>query len=490
MQAKKGDILEHHFSHDPKDILQKGKCTYSDETYRHKLAKDILQRIKEIKVPTLYKYPPQGIEGKPYKIKDAQIIKAHTVRNELSFYEDENGEIAWGRNIDFEEDNTKHLLIRPDVAFFDHNDKPILLIEIFATHKIDDDKLFKIMRLKIDTVTVSIPKDSPTEIENTFYKTDRTKWVYNYEQEQIQYIRISSGDGEGIPPIDEFQRRLLKAVESYSCRAAQIRNIIRGITKVVESEPYKQVEADFRGEIERVAKNAEGNRGKLRNLQEQFTVQISGEFREEEKGLRNTQDRLIAEYNEWESKYLAKREELDRTQREYQSPEQAEIDRIETELAKLGSNGVSSQERIRQIAREQEEFRFGAFEEEKRIDTTRGKLSLESLEIDQRRANLSDTYARIEAGIREEFERYRATIIADFEAEESRIREEFERDRRESIEAIENRDSQRIPRINRRIKEIVEAGRHILSIEEGRRRNKTYERAKELFDSGAYKNWS
>jgi competence CoiA-like predicted nuclease len=46
MQAKKGEKYAHHFSHDPNDIDNKGKCTYSDETYRHQLAKDSLQYIE------------------------------------------------------------------------------------------------------------------------------------------------------------------------------------------------------------------------------------------------------------------------------------------------------------------------------------------------------------------------------------------------------------------------------------------------------------
>lgn len=40
--------------HDLKAVKNQKKCTYSDETYRHKLAKEILQRIKKIKVPVVY----------------------------------------------------------------------------------------------------------------------------------------------------------------------------------------------------------------------------------------------------------------------------------------------------------------------------------------------------------------------------------------------------------------------------------------------------
>ena len=144
MQAKKGGILTHHFAHDPKDILKKGKCIYSDETYRHKLAKEILQRIKQIKVPNLYKYPSLGIEGKPNKLREAWTVVASTVKNELTFYEDENGTICYGRDIVFE-GTEKFLLIKPDVTFFDKDENPILLIEIVATHKIDKNKLIKIL---------------------------------------------------------------------------------------------------------------------------------------------------------------------------------------------------------------------------------------------------------------------------------------------------------------------------------------------------------
>lgn len=167
MQAKKGEHKKHHFSHDPKDIAIKGKCTYSDETERHKIAKDILQRIKQIKVPALYKYPPQVVEGKSYKIRDAQVIKAFSVRNEISFYEDENGNLSYGSNIYSETGIKKYALIRPDITFFDVNEKPILLIELIATHDINEEKLSKIIRLGDDTIRISIPKESPEKIEES-----------------------------------------------------------------------------------------------------------------------------------------------------------------------------------------------------------------------------------------------------------------------------------------------------------------------------------
>ena len=93
MQAKKGKIKIHHFSHEPKDVTQTGKCTYSDETYRHKLAKEILLRIKQIKVPAVYKFPPKDFAGVANKIKDLEIIHASKVEIGLYFYESDDGTV-------------------------------------------------------------------------------------------------------------------------------------------------------------------------------------------------------------------------------------------------------------------------------------------------------------------------------------------------------------------------------------------------------------
>ena len=211
MIAKKGSIKTHHFAHDAKDIIGIEKCPYSDEQYRHKLGKEILQRIKQIKVPAVYILPLFDKEGKAMKISESKVVFANEVRIELEFYENDDGEIKFGRNIDYK-NTSKHLLFKPDVAFFDNKGKPILLIELVATHKVDVDKLAKIKLLGIDLIEVSIPKDSQEEIEATFYHTNRTQWLYNYEQENTQYIPIPQGNAEGISSINEFQRRIFESV--------------------------------------------------------------------------------------------------------------------------------------------------------------------------------------------------------------------------------------------------------------------------------------
>lgn len=190
MIAKKSDLelRRHHFAHFAVDVINKGKCTFSNETYRHNIAKKILQILKKIKVPPLYKLPPSGYDGKPNKLQDSKFIEADKVEIQMQFYETKEGKICWGRNKNDEEDKTKFNLFEPDVSFFDKNGNPILLIEIVATHDIDKDKLFKIQSLGIDTIKVKIPRSSKEEIENTFLTSNNTEWVYNYERETTEYI--------------------------------------------------------------------------------------------------------------------------------------------------------------------------------------------------------------------------------------------------------------------------------------------------------------
>ncbi len=136
MQAVRSVIQgrKSYFRHDVEANKSKGKCTYSDETYRHKIAKEALQISKRIKLPAILKHNP-GNQKDALLIKPPDYIEAHSVSIELSFYETDDGEVRWGKDIG------QNLLIRPNVTFFDNNGKPILLIEIVATHKLTEDKV-------------------------------------------------------------------------------------------------------------------------------------------------------------------------------------------------------------------------------------------------------------------------------------------------------------------------------------------------------------
>ncbi len=495
MIAKKGE-RKHHFAHDPKDVTIIGKCTYSDETYRHILAKDILQKIKQIKVPALYKLPPIGIEGKPNKIRDSHVIFAETVRNELTFYEDENGNVCHGRNINFESGSKKLHLITPDVTFFDSNNKPILIIEIVATHKPDKEKIVKIRNLGIDAVQVTIPSDSPEGIENTFFKTSRTEWLYNYERENTTYIPIPKGTHEDVLLTDEFQRKLFEATESYECRASEVRNLIRGLGKSLESEQFRNFNQRTRDEIQRVTNNTESFRFRLRDLQDNHKRAIEEEFRMAEESLGREEDEFRKrdeQFAETVREYEAKYEKF---KREYRPGFHSEIDRIENKFKRLGTSPNTFGDRIEEIRREENRMEQDYRNKAKGIDICTTKERDLITEIDGTREGLPDYYIKLKERARGEFERRTSELrqkASDIERgfieEEARVRDEFERLGRESIEAIKSRNSQRTPRINGRIKAIIEARRHIISIEQGRRSNKKYERAKEFFNSGAFKKW-
>jgi hypothetical protein len=134
------------------------------------------------------------------------------------------------------ESQQKYLLSKPDVVFFDSNGKPILLIEVVATHKVSTEKKVKLKRLGIDSIQIAIPKDSPENIEKTFRITERTKWIYSHEQENTPYIPIPFSDSTAILSVDEDQRKLLE--ESFICRKAEINNLIRTIRRCLESKQY------------------------------------------------------------------------------------------------------------------------------------------------------------------------------------------------------------------------------------------------------------
>lgn len=298
------------FRHDPKAMKGQPKCTYSDETHRHKLAKEILLRIKRVKVPALYKYPPNNINGFPNLISKPKFIEAEIVRAEIYFYENEFGDIFWNKTAFSDED--KYLLLKPDIVFFDKNEKPILLIEIVVTHKISEKKLLDLKRLGIDTIQITIPKDSPENIEKTFETTNRTKWIYNYEQEITEYIPVSDSNSEGISSIDEEQRKLFE--ESYKCRTAQINNLIRTITRCLESEQFRTIAEELESEISRVERNTERNRESLfqqrernarniNDLRNEIRTRINSKHNERRK-------RIEFQKSDLEERYNRKRNEI------------------------------------------------------------------------------------------------------------------------------------------------------------------------------------
>lgn len=90
---------QQYFGHAPKDVERKGQCTSSNETYRHKVGKDILQLIKEIRVSTVYVYPAVG-SGQPRRVREARLVQAHSVVIEWVFFENPDSETSYCQESD------------------------------------------------------------------------------------------------------------------------------------------------------------------------------------------------------------------------------------------------------------------------------------------------------------------------------------------------------------------------------------------------------
>lgn len=483
MEAVKKKNINHrsYFRHVPVDIAKDEKpCTFSNRKYRETLATDILQRLKSIKVPNIYKYPPKGEDGGPMLLEKSKFVTAKKVKSQLTFYEDCNGEIRHGKNPDIED---RYLLIRPDVTFFDANDKPILLIELVITHKVKEEKKIKLRRLGIDTISIIVPKSSEQEIENNFKTTKRVKWEYNGIEANTEYVRVSSGASEGILEFDEDQRRIFE--ESLTCRKARLNNTLRTIKRCLQSESYRRAEHDFESEISRIERATKAEREGLEEMEERFEREIYSRFEAKfddiERGREDIEERranLEEESRDLETRYFNKRREFDQ--------EEAGISRSIREHSDLGesSEGVRTKFRVRkaQIGTESESIKNA-------ITRIRGEIkglpeAFKQLEI-QAKGRFEKDRGKLEeeeTGLESEIDNF-----GEYAKEEERNLElEFEEFRKQSIERINKRDSKGDSELSKRIESVLKAGR--ISSDYGERQN-TYKRYKAYLELARSRAW-
>lgn len=504
MEARKSKISSRasYFAHVPINVetQTERECTYSDETYRHKLAKEILQRIKKIKVPNLYKYPPTGVIGKANELAASRYIETVKVKNEIQFYENEEGVIQYGRNIKFNGGEKKYLLIQPDVTFFDADNVPILFIEIVATHKVDSDKLLKLKRLGIDTVQVSVPKSSPEEIEKTFHKTHRTEWLFNYEQETTPYILIPKGNNQGISPNNEFQRKLSEKSESYECKKAQINNLIRTIKKCLGSELYKSIERGINSELFRIKENTKEHQRRLEELrknsrdraiqktkQERERIEIEeSNFETRQTSFRQKTDDLGGRYQQKRIELINAEEklakELANARETFRASCEEEINRIKEQIEHIEGTPVNFRNEIERLGLEERTVTENISNQIRRIE-------VEQDEINEKRTDLENIYRQVEDGIRNEFREKEK----EFESRINNYREQLNKGaegHRERIsKAIEDRDDEGDYPINQRIKGLLRKRGTLLFIRDGKKDLKRFRAIKKILDSGEFKKW-
>lgn len=369
MQAVHGTIenRKKYFRHVAEGVVIKRNCTFSNEEYRHNLAIEILQFTKRIKVPNLYSYSQDG--KKKILLEESKYIEADHVRAELTFYEDDDGNVRWGKNPDL---LNKNLLIRPDLTFFNVHGEPLLLLEIVVSHKIDDEKKVKLKRLGIDTIQIKIPKDSEENIKKGLATSVNTQWVYNNEQERTNFIQISKRDDKLVLPVDELEKRLFR--ESFECRKNQLRNLTRSIEKCMGSQRYRDIAIQLKQEISRVKTNTESNRIRLEELRTGIRERVKTRYK-------NTLESLEREESQSAEIYRRANGELQGSFDDAKRKQDENFERLE--------------ERYQSKKGELEDSRIEYFREERRIDEF-----IESFDgIGSRKETIRDASGRLQIEI-------------------------------------------------------------------------------------------
>ncbi len=469
--------VEHYksyFRHEARDVLIERKCTFSNQNFRHNLAMDILARTKRIKVPNLYKYSPDG--SSKVLLKESGFVEAHSVKAELTFYEDDSGTVMWGKNPEIDE---KYLLIRPDITFFDVHDNAILLIEIVVTHKVNDKKRVKLKRLGIDTIQITIPKDSPENIAKSLEITQHTKWVYNHVEQNTNYLQLSKGDREGISPADAIEMGFFR--ESFACRENQINNLIRSITRCLESQHYRSTEQEFKSELSRVAGNASRDLARLERLRAEHRGRAASKYSDQIAAIEEDERKFNVELGTNEAEVRRKESELERRYlAEKRSVEDARA-AIEERIEQCGN--VEGKQRALEAETKAIDDKIRAVEEELAVvNRDRGNISER---FERLNSNEQSRFEYAAGAIRQAAENIPVDIVEGKRALESR----FEADRERTIETIASRDSRGESELAEGIKRILSAGGLILAIHEREIAYKRHRTAYECFRNGTYKTW-
>lgn len=518
-QSKENRIS--YFRHDHNALKGEGLCTYSDETYRHQLGKQILLNYKKVKVPAVYKYPPKDSHGLIANlISKEKYIETSYGKAELTFYEDDNGKIHY-ENLSHDS-IVKHQLIRPDITFFDNQSNPILLIELVVTHKLTEEKKLKIKHLGIDCIQITIPKDSPEKIEKVFDSTKNTKWIYNYEQESREYIPTTIPVGEGILFVDEDQRKLFD--ESYKCRTSQIGNLIRSINRCLASEHYTESVRSLESEISRAEGNSATERDNLSRLRADHELGIealrAGIRAKVNQRHEDSINRIISERARLDSEEQQLQEFIGKEETKFASTIDEHRNRVEEELSKQYPITIEEeQSRYRNLEKryqrkksdliretENEERIIGETNksinrlestiaenlrdistEEREVEDIERKITSESATEKQYRDQIQSIEDQIKR-IGEENIRYRSELSERLKSDGAELENKYKFLRGQFIAAIEGREFDENEYTRKLQAVLADLGKTTDYIN-AKRNFGEYEKAWRCFTSGAYKNW-
>jgi hypothetical protein len=484
MVAAKGLKKKHYFRHLAKGVdTSKVECVHASRVYREKLAYFYFQRTKRITVPNVYKYPPKGVEGHPMLLQEKETIIAYKVEKEVTFYEDENGLIRRGKNTNVDE---RFLWVRPDAVFFDINDKPILFIEFVITHKLDTDKLNKLQRLGINTVQIIIPKLPEEELEKVISKVSKIKWAYNEIESNTEYIRIPTGNSEGIPQIDEEQRKLFE--ESYKCRTAQLNNLLRSINRSLASQSFKDKEQLFEREIQRIEAATREHQSRLDVIQARIEVEVHGELKSRREKLEERRRKLGERDSDLESRYFKRREKL--------RGEKVDIDR---EIELRYSIGRTEADIRKEFGTQEEQIDYDqrvVSRQDEYLDNYKREESEFENNFEGRKAELGKEFGELERKEQEDFHEFKRRLEPEKEVyrtlqvdAENEIRSELEGRYQQIIERVNNRDVQSDDELSERLKAILEIRGLLDNYDTLQKTGERYRERLSIIKSGTWKEW-
>jgi len=129
-----------------------------------------------------------------------------------------------------------------------------------------------------------------------------------------------------IQPINENQRRFF--LESYECRTTQIKNLIRSITRCLESEQNRTITGNLESEISRVERNSKDYGISYQQLRDKYEERIE-RLRNEIRG------RIEARYHERRIGIEAEKQNLENEEREFSRQCDEEKFKHETDPEKL-----------------------------------------------------------------------------------------------------------------------------------------------------------
>lgn len=169
--AKKGTLRSHHFAH-----ANGEECAFAAETALHLAAKEILERRKEIVLPSVQ------VKFETYKRPVTLATEARYVLDRV-ILECRIGSIV------------------PDVIAFVRN-RP-LLIEIHVTHLVDDAKVKRIRGMEMSAIEVDLSDISraceTAELESIVIDSvDRKSWLVNVFADRRRSEIIASGQRKPI----------------------------------------------------------------------------------------------------------------------------------------------------------------------------------------------------------------------------------------------------------------------------------------------------